>query len=148
MITPTNGTAWWARRGLWPPLAPNEMQASPFSPDSLVIQALSRALGRIEGYEHLGLDEDVRRELESLPPALRELPSIQLRLAGALERLARFDDALTVYGTMEQSTLAQLGRVRCMAQLGGRDDAGELLARIEFDAAAVKQFVETRALLG
>jgi hypothetical protein len=32
--------------------------------------------------------------------------------------------------------------------LGGRDDAGELLARIEFDAAAVKQFVETRALLG
>jgi hypothetical protein len=112
-----------------------------------MITEIARLFARIQGYEDLGLFEDCRRELEALPPALRELPEIQLRLGRTLEHLSQFDDALALYGNMEPSTLSRLGRVRCLAKMGRGADARGLLDSMVFDAAAVKEFVEARDLV-
>ncbi len=147
MITPSIGPALWASRGLWPPLAPGAMRTSRPQPDSVVIDRLASTFRRIEGFEHLGLDDELRRELESLPPAVLELPEIQLRLGRVLERLSHFDEALKLYDRMERSAFSQLGRVRCLAQSGHLEEACALLERISFDPAAVKEFVEARDLV-
>jgi hypothetical protein len=123
------------------------MSASRPQPDSVVIERFTRAFGRIEGYEDLGLDDEALRELESLPPAVREVPTIQLRLGRVLERLERFDEALTLYNGMDPSAFSELGRVRCLAQSGRLEEACALLDEIPFDPAAVKEFVEARALV-
>ncbi len=146
MITPSIGLALWARQGLWPPRADGFLSGSPLQPDAAVLDKLTRIFGRIQGYEHLGLDDEVCREIEALPPAVRELPSIQMRLGGALERLAQFGDAMALYDRMKRSTLSQLGRVRCLAQMNRGGEARELLAQIPFDASAVKEFVQARDL--
>ena len=75
MITPSIGLALWARRGLWPPPTPGAKPALSPQSDPAVIETLTRTLGRIQGYEHLGLEDEVRRELEALPIAIRELPA-------------------------------------------------------------------------
>ena len=147
MITPSIGLALWARRGLWPPRADGSPGGSRPQPAAVVLDTLTRIFGRIQGYEHLGLDDEVCREIEALPPAVRELPSIQMRLGGALERLAHFGDALALYDRMKRSTLSQLGRVRCLAQLHRGTEARALLAHIRFDASAVKEFVQARDLV-
>jgi hypothetical protein len=123
------------------------MRTSRPQPESVVIERLTRTFGRIEGYEHLGLDDETRRDLESLPPAVREIPSIQLRLGRVLERLTQFDEAMKLYGQMERSSFSELGCVRCLAQSGRREEACMLLNQIPFDAAAVKEFVEARDLV-
>jgi hypothetical protein len=147
MITPLNGPALWAQRGLWPPVALGSMRGSPPQPDAVLIETLTNTLSRIQGYEHLGLEEEVRRELEALPPAVRELPLIQLRLGRALERLSCFEEAQELYDGMERSTLSRLGSVRCLARAGRVAEACELLDGIPFDASAVKEFVEARDLV-
>ena len=142
MITPSIGPALWARRGLWPPAGSVAPQL-----DAALLETLARTMGRIQGYEHLGLDDEVRRELEGLPAAVRELPEIQLRLGRTLERLTHFAEALGIYDHMERSAFSQLGTVRCLAQLDRCEEAAALLRRIPFDAAAVKEFVEARNLV-
>ena len=122
----------------------------PFIPQSrsVAVDTFARTLRRLQGYEHLGLDEEACRELEALPSAIRELPAIQLRLGRALERLSQVDEALALYDRMERSAFSQLGRVRCLVRSDRREEAAALLARIPFDAAAVKEFVEARNLIG
>jgi len=147
MITPSIELALWARHGFWPPRAAGSLSGSPTQPDAFVLETLARTLSRIQGYEHLGLDDEVCREIEALPAALRELPSIQLRLGRTLERLSQFNEALKLYDRMERSAFSQLGSVRCLAQLGQLENACALLAGIPFDASAVKEFVQARDLV-
>lgn len=116
-------------------------------PNISPIEALARKLARIQGYEDIGLLEDAVRDMSELPLALRDLPYLALRRAKLIERLGRFEEALEIYERTECCVLADLGRVRCLAQLMKSTEASQLMATISFDAGLVKEFVETRDLL-
>ncbi len=116
-------------------------------PNTSPIEALARTLSRIQGYEDLGLHDEALRELGMLPPAVRALPTIELRQAQLLERLGRFAEALNIFARTERCTVAELGRVRCLARLQKSAEARRLMAAILFEPGFVKEFVETRDLL-
>lgn len=113
-------------------------------PNTSPIEALARKFARIQGYEDIGLHGEALRELGLLPPAMRELPTIELRQARLLERLGRFGEALKIFERTERCTVAELGRVRCLARLQKPAEARRLMEAILFEAGLVKEFVETR----
>lgn len=147
MITPSIGSALWARRILSSPTPPITHRTEPTVPRTQPFEAFIRTLVRIQGYEEIGLLEDAVRELATLPSALRDLPVVERRRAKILEQLGQVTEALELYERTERCPLSQLGRVRCLARMHKIGDARRHMAAIPFDPALVKEFVETRDLL-
>lgn len=147
MVTPSIGSALWARRGLWPPSPPATHQTPPTVPTTSLFEVFVQKLARIQGYEDIGLPEEALHELSTLPPALRDLPVFERRRAKILEGLGRVAEALDLYEHTESCPAAELGRVRCLARMHKIQEARRHMAVIPFDPALVKEFVETRELL-